>query len=149
MTTFLRWIADSGLMIHYHELDPLYWSVVDIVDSILFKLRDLALIQCHALLKSDLTAVSRSELQATIGLFYRYGYPDLASESRRSFLDDLIALLEHYGTVLHALNAFMLKQLLKGGRTLGSLDFIEGYPPNMSRKNRRDRVFGTHNANFP
>lgn len=39
LTTFLRWITDSGLMIHYHELDPLYWSIVDIVDSILSNLR--------------------------------------------------------------------------------------------------------------
>ena len=24
LTTFLRWITDNGLMIHYHDLDPLY-----------------------------------------------------------------------------------------------------------------------------
>ncbi len=34
LTTFLRWIADSGLLIHYHDLDPLYWSSADIIDSI-------------------------------------------------------------------------------------------------------------------
>ena len=131
LTTFLRWIAGNGLMIHYHELDPLYWSVVDIVDSILSKLHDPVLIQHHMLLKSDLVAVLRSDLPATIGLFYRYGYPGLAPESRKPFLNDLIALLEHYGAVLPPPNAFMLKQVLKAGRGLDSLDFIEGYPPNM------------------
>jgi hypothetical protein len=29
LTTFLRWIMEGGLMIHYHDLDPLYWSFVD------------------------------------------------------------------------------------------------------------------------
>jgi hypothetical protein len=66
LTTFLRWITDGGLMIHYHDLDPLYWSIVDIIDSILSELSDPALIQYHALLKSDLAAVLRSNLSATI-----------------------------------------------------------------------------------
>jgi hypothetical protein len=131
LTTFLRWITDNGLMIHYQDLDPLYWSIVDIVDSIIPELRDPMLFQHHALLKSDLAAVLRSNLPATIGLFYRYGYPGLAPESRKPFLNDLIALLEHYSAVLPDQNAFILKQVLKAGRRLDSLDFIEGDPPNM------------------
>jgi len=131
LTTFLSWITDNGLMIHYHELDPLYWSIVDIVDSILPKLGDPALFQYHALLKSDLAAVLRSDLPATIGLFYHYGYPGLTPESRKPFLNELISLLEHNSDVLPAPNANMLKSVLKTGRGLDSLDFIEGYPPNM------------------
>ena len=58
LATLLRWISDNDLMIHYHDLDPLYWSIVDIMDSPYPRLRDLrSLIQYHALLKSDLAAV--------------------------------------------------------------------------------------------
>jgi hypothetical protein len=131
LTMFLRWITDNRLMVHYHDLDPLYWSIVDIIDSILFRLRDPALIQYQALLKSDLVAVLRANLPATINLFYRYDYPGLAPESRRPFLNDLIALLEHYSAVLPAHNAFMLKNVLKAGRGMDNLEFIEGYPPNL------------------
>lgn len=131
LTIFLRWITDNGLMIHYQELDPLYWSIVDIIDSILSKLRDRALYQHHALLKSDLAEVLRSNLPATINLFHRYGYPDLGPQNRKPFLNELIALLEHYSDVLPAPNAMVLKDVLKAGRGLDSLDFIEGYPPNM------------------
>jgi hypothetical protein len=131
LTTFLRWIADNAMMIHYHDLDPLYWSTVDIIDSILFKLRDPFLIQHHALLKSDLATVLRSDLPTTISLFHRYGYPGLAPESRKPFLNDLVAVLEHYSAVLPEQNAFILRQMLKAGRGLDSLEFIEGYPPNM------------------
>lgn len=131
LTIFLRWITDNELMVHYHELDPLYWSIVDIIDSILPKLRDPALIQYHALLKSDLAAILRSNLPATISLFYHYGYPGLAPENRKPFLNELIALLEHHSALLPAQNAIILKQVLKAGRGLDSLDFIEGYPPNM------------------
>jgi hypothetical protein len=40
-------------------------------------------------------------------------------------------LLEHYKDALPAPNAAVLKNVLKAGRGLDSLDFIEGYPPNM------------------
>ena len=131
LTAFLRWIDDNGFMIHYHDLDPVYWSIVDIIDSIISKLHDPWLYQHHGLLKSDLAAVLRSDLPATIDLFYRYGYPGLVPENRKPFLNDLIALLEYYSAVLPAQNAIILKQVLKAGRGLDSLDFIEGYPPNM------------------
>jgi Protein of unknown function (DUF3800) len=129
LTTFLRWITDNGLMIHYHDLDPLYWSILDIVESIL--LGNPELFQYHALLKSDLAAVLRSDLPATIALFHQYNYPGLAPEGRRPFLNELIALLEYNSTVLPEFNATMLKGVLQMGRGLDSLEFIEGYPPNL------------------
>jgi hypothetical protein len=130
LTTFLRWITDNGLMVHYHELDPLYWSTVDIIDSIISVLGNPSLFQYHALLKSDLAEVLRSDLPATVNLFYRYGYPGLAPEGRKPFLDELIAFVEHNNAALPAFNATMLKGVLQSGRGLDSLDFIEGYPPN-------------------
>jgi hypothetical protein len=129
LTTFLRWITDNGLMIHYHELDPLYWSIVDIVDSIL--LGNPELFPYHASLKSDLAAVLRRDLPVTISLFYRYGYPGLTPEGRKPFLKELIALIEHNGAALPEFNATMLKGVLQIGRGLDSLEFIEGYPPNL------------------
>lgn len=130
LTTFLRWIADNHLTIHYHDLDPLYWSIVDIIDSILSELRDPALLQYHTLLKSDLAAVLRANLAATINLFHRYDYPGLAPESRKPFLNELIDLLQCNSDLLPETNAIVLKNVLKAGRRLDSLEFIEGYPPN-------------------
>jgi hypothetical protein len=82
-------------------------------------------------LKSDLAAVLRSDLPATIKLFYRYAYPGLAPEGRKPFLNELIALLEHNNAAPPSFNATMLKGVLQFGRGLDSLDFIEGYPPNL------------------
>jgi Protein of unknown function (DUF3800) len=131
LIAFLRWIADNGLMIHYHELDPLYWSTVDIIDSILSRIDNPMLVHYHALLKSDLTAVLRSDLAATIGLFHRYSYPGLAPESRKPFLDGLLELLEHNSATLPEFNATMLKGMIQAGRGIDSLAFIEGNPPNL------------------
>lgn len=131
LTTFLQWITDNMLMIHYHDLDPLYWSVVDIIDSIVPWLKNPALYQYHALLKSDLALVLRRNLAVTIGLFHRYGYPGLAPESRKPFLEELIELLESDSAALPEFNFLMLKGVLQAGRTLDNLEFIEGYPSNL------------------
>lgn len=128
LTTFLEWITDMGLMVHYHSFDPLYWSTADIVDSVLPNNANTLLHQHHALLKSDLVTVLRVDLAATTALFHRYGYPGLANAERKSFLNDLIQLLESNRAVLPEFNHFMLKGVLEAGRKLPRLVFIEGNP---------------------
>jgi hypothetical protein len=63
-------------------------------------------------LKGGLAAILRSDLPATVGLFYRYHYPDLAREDRKPFLNDLIALLERNHALLPDFNATMLRGVL-------------------------------------
>jgi hypothetical protein len=135
LTTFLRWISDNGLMVHYQELDPLYWSTVDIIDSILAKNGNAMLQHYHALLKGDLTTILRRNLSATTGLFHRHGYPGLAPASRKPFLDDLIELLEYDSSALSDFNRYMLKGVLQAGRGLDDLVFIEGNCPNLLIEN--------------
>jgi hypothetical protein len=118
-------------MIHYHDLDPLYWSIVDIVDSIFSGTNNPMLFQYHALLKSDLAAVLRNNLDATIVLFHRYGYPGLAPEARKPFLNDLLEILEQSSADLPEFNTYMLKGVLQSGRGLENLAFIEDNPPNL------------------
>ncbi|MBB4427857.1 hypothetical protein GGD66_006440 [Bradyrhizobium sp. CIR48] len=131
LTTFLQWIAGSELTIHYHQLDPLYWSIVDIIDSILPNLGDPGLFPYHVLLKSDLAMVLRCDIGATVHLFHAYGYPGLAPEGRKPFLQQLVELVDYHKAVLPTDNAMILRSVLRAGRSLKSLDFIEGYPSNL------------------
>jgi hypothetical protein len=135
LSVFLQWVSDSGLKIHYHALDPLYWSLSDIIDSILYRLDQPRFFQLHTELKSDLAVVIRANLSATTSIFYRYKYPDLAAESRKPFLDELLELLERSQGLLPEFNAMMLKGMLQAGRNLSSLDFIEGSTPHLLIEN--------------
>jgi len=129
LAIFLQWISDNGLLVHYHALDPLYWSLIDIIDSILYRLNDPRLTQHHIPLKADLAALLRANLPETTALFYRYNYPDLAPENRKPFLNEFITMLERSDDVLPELNSMMLKGMLQAGCDLPSLDFIEGFTP--------------------
>lgn len=131
LTTCLKWISDNRLMLHYHALDPLYWSLVDIIDSILYRLDEPRLTAVHAALKSDLATLLRANLPATTSIFFCYNYPNLAPDSRKPFINELLGLLEHSKDALPEFNAMMLKGVLQAGRDLPSLDFIEGFTPHL------------------
>jgi hypothetical protein len=77
----------------------------------------------------------RSDLPATVGLFYRYHYPDLVPGDRKPFLNDLIALLERNRAFLPHFNGTMLRGVLQAGCKLDSLAFIEGNTPNLLIEN--------------
>ena len=129
LAAFLQWVTQNDLLIHYHVLDPLYWSFIDIMDSILYKLAEPHLMAFHIHLKADLNKLLRVNLHETANLLYRYNYPDVAPESPKHFIDELIMMLEQSGDVLPGFNSMMLKGTLQAGRNLTSLDFIQGFTP--------------------
>lgn len=129
LTTFLQWLSANDLTVHYHELDPLYWSIVDIIDSIIYRLEDSALLAAHANLKSDLALVGRCDVPALAGLFHRYNYPSIAPPDRGAFLDELIAFVDRHGAVLPGRDAQLLKLVLREGQELRELSFIEENTP--------------------
>lgn len=131
LTTFLEWVLDSDLVVHYHALDPLYWSLVDIVDSILYGVGEPSLFPMHAQLKADLTTLIRAATPETASLLFHYKYPDVSPEEQCLFLNELLGILEKNNNVLPEFNANMLKGLLQAGRNLHSLTFIEGFTPHV------------------
>lgn len=92
------------------EIDPLFWSSVDIVDSILAERRDLAQARFyHLQIKSDLVALLRADPPATVRLFHDHGYPSLAAHERKPFIADLLALIEREQDAVDPFSYMMLK----------------------------------------
>jgi hypothetical protein len=129
LSTLLQWISDNGLVIHYQALDPFFWSVVDIIDSLLRDSLDLMLVRAHLVLKSDLTEILRADVPATIDLFHRYSYPGLAPEGRAPFLRELITMVRETRVMLRKPHANILEQVLRKGLELNGLVFIEDNAP--------------------
>lgn len=129
LTEFLRWLTDSDMVLHYQELDPLYWSIVDVIDSILHAHDNLTHMHAfHMALKSDLVVLLRGDLAETTKLFHAYGYPGLEPQERRLFTVDLLALIECQAHLIEHYNYMMLKGVIQAGRNADSLVFIEDNP---------------------
>jgi hypothetical protein len=129
--TFLRWIHDHGFFIHYRELDPMYWSTVDIIDSILYGLNTSYFNEHHMLLKNGLFSILQRDLRTTIRLFYNYDYPGLSAENRKPFIQELSHLIDQHIHTLPQINGKVLNMVINGARSLDSLPFIEGELPNL------------------
>jgi hypothetical protein len=128
---FLRWVIDTGLFVHFFALDPLYWSIVDVIDSILTEHGDAALFTTNWELKNDLYAVLRCDQNSTVDLFQRYSYPDVGRERRAAFVIELLDLLEARQNILPHFNYMMLKGVLQIARNLDSLPYLEDETPNV------------------
>lgn len=122
---FLNWIEDQDLLIHYFHLDPLYWSVVDIIDSVLLHKPELT--QHVFRLKADLYEVIKPDLAGVIEIFSKYNYPDVRSESIKPFTEELLERIEPNRLSVPDFNFKMLKYVLTFARGLPNLEFIEGY----------------------
>ncbi|MBX5196713.1 DUF3800 domain-containing protein [Rhizobium sp. NZLR10] len=131
LETFLRWLLEQGLFIHFSVVDPLYWSVVDIVDSILSNDEAAHLIPYERHLKNDLFTILRHDIKGLIDLFQRYEYPNVGQERRREFIEELLDLAEARSDLLDHFNYMMLKGVLQIGRKIESLPFVEDEAPNV------------------
>ncbi len=109
----------------------MYWSVVDIVDSIVGEAGHKQLMMISPVLKDDLYTILRYDLDETVELFKRYTYPDVGREQRPAFVRELIKLLNDRRDLLPDFNYHMLKGLLQIAERLESLPFLEDEEANV------------------
>jgi hypothetical protein len=130
MATFLDWLTAEDFLIHYQATDILYWSIVDIVDSVIAGAGQTQLFAFHLPLKDSLYSLLRFDIEGTAVLLGRYGYPDVG-ERRPAFIRELLDLLEAREGLLDHFSHYMLKGLLQMGRDIESLPFLDGETPNV------------------
>lgn len=131
ITNFLDWLRNENLWLHYQVLDVVYWSTVDIIDSIVAVLDEPQLIMSASSFKNDLYAVLRQDQVSAVALLNTYSYPDIAETRRVPFLRDLFAMLNVHQGLLHPFNYQMLKGVLDMAKNAASLPFLENEEPNI------------------
>jgi hypothetical protein len=126
----LDWVAAEGLLIHYIALDPLYWGLVDIIDSVISH-DHLAHMQAyHWQLKNDLFTVLAADWADTAELLHRYDYPDVGRADRAGFVGEVRDKLEDRQALLADFNYQVLKGVLDAGRKVDQLFYLEDETPN-------------------
>lgn len=126
LNIFLTWLANESFYIHFIALDPVYYSYVDIIDSM--PQMDMFDLGGRFILKNDLYRVLRRDLHVTQDILRRYSYPALASGDVKGFLNEVIELVEHGDALMPDFNRMMLKGVLQSGRSLSSLLLLDDMP---------------------
>lgn len=87
---FLKLVYSQRWCFHFLMAQPIYYSIVDIVDS-LFDNEVLTLNY-----KSLLYRIIRYDLDSSISIMKKYKYPNVKEKEVVSFLDELTTLVENY-----------------------------------------------------
>ncbi|MBS0470940.1 MAG: DUF3800 domain-containing protein [Proteobacteria bacterium] len=131
VSALLQWLLTEQLFIHYVVLDPLYWSIVDIIDSVLSDEANAYLQHAGLELKNDLYTVLRNDSAHLLAFLYRYSYPNIGRTDKEAFVRELLDMLEERSELLAEFNFQMLKGTLQIAVKQQALPYLEDEKPNV------------------
>lgn len=115
---YLKWLSDSGLYLHYSTLNNLFYSIVDIIDSLWMDFPQCLMYMWE--IKSafyDFTIGHRNEL---LDILYRYQYPNV--EDCKSFCFEICDLIYSYNNDDEYYPGFFLEMFRQMLKTAGKSD---------------------------
>lgn len=124
MARFLAWLTEHQLAIHYSSINIVYWSIVDIVDSILASKRFDAFSHGRREMKNELYRIAYMDKPAFLALMKRHGYPDIQHGKVADFMADLATFLSFHNPTVANLPTQMLKELVRKAQVLTGLPFL-------------------------
>lgn len=131
MGIVLSWLIDHGICIHYSNINILYWSILDIVESIVADDAFKAYIPLHKEMKNELYRIVACNIQQFLGILKSYGYPNIAREKTGEFLNEIENFLEVHNPEDTNLPTMMLKQIIHKAQRLPELMFLVDEEENM------------------
>ena len=124
MARFLAWLTECQLAIHYSSINIVYWSIVDIVDSILASKRFDAFSHGRREMKNELYRIARMDKPAFLALMKHHGYPDIQRGKVADFIADVATFLNFHNPTAANLPTHMLKELVRKAQVLTELAFL-------------------------
>ncbi|MEE3028850.1 MAG: DUF3800 domain-containing protein [Pseudomonadota bacterium] len=121
------WLNENEFYIHYFNLNPLYWSVVDIIDSIIGETHERAFIISHLQLKGDFYDLAMANRQTFLSRLSAFKYPDVDEAEAKDFCRWLIEFVKERSGSLQTYRTDMLKSLFERSLELDELPFISSF----------------------
>lgn len=95
LQSIFKELLSNRISIHYSSLNFLYYSIVDIIDSLI----EATGIDYHPFynraLKNDLYVCIKNNIEIFIEIFYKYNYPNIAIDNILQFIDELIQVFNN------------------------------------------------------
>ena len=127
LSTLLQWLLDNDFYLHYFNLNVLYWSIVDIVDSVIDNLdfpNKQFFIQSHMLVKSDLYKIVVHDETFFLNKLREFEYPNIKSDKVQEFTSFLIDFVKSNSEILSEDRKYLLNKFLEGAEGSSELFFI-------------------------
>ena len=127
VTTYMEWLHNSGLYIHYATVNSLYYGLVDLVDSIWEYRPEFAFnFEWVQYLKSELYNFCIEYLDEVLPLLYKYQFPNISREDKRAFCFFFCDFIQSYNddTTEAGFGMEVLRQMLKDVGRHGDISLL-------------------------
>ena len=134
VTTYMDWLYNSGLYIHYVTLNNLYYGLVDLVDAIWECYPEFAFnFEWVQYLKSELYNFCSKHLGEILPLLYKYQFPNIAREEKQDFCLEFCDFIESWNAETEKawFGMEVLRQMLKGVGRLGKISLLHDNDSNI------------------
>lgn len=121
LAPFLQWLLDQNIMIHYSALDPLYWSILDIIESLQADDR-FQIDECHMELKTELHHAVLQNLPGFLALLHGFSYPNLPREQVQPFMEAVVEFVDGHVVQDRSAATWLLRQTLRRAARLPALE---------------------------
>lgn len=111
LSLFLTWLLENEILIHYSALDVVYWSIIDIIDSLLGD--DFEIMLFHLELKNELHHVVSRNAPAFMSLLHSFDYPNVERAKVQPFLAAISQFLDTHAPTDRNIGATILKQTVQ------------------------------------
>ncbi len=129
--TFLKWMLDSGVIVHFSSLNNMYWSIIDLVDEALITEAGHVMMPFHKIMKDQLFYFVMGHLDEMTYILQNYGFPNLDSENIDPFaraVSDFI-LENNYDDTPELFYLEATRQLIKELKRENEMTFLSGGEP--------------------
>ncbi|WP_047418769.1 DUF3800 domain-containing protein [Cellulophaga sp. Hel_I_12] len=134
INTYLQFIDDEDILVHLSNINLLYYSIVDIVDSAIMNRKELLERgpQFVAELKNTMHQVLREHLDDTRALFFKFNYPNISQEDIPEFIAEIIAIANcNNEKIKNQKSLKILKEILDFSGKKQKMPFLGGEKDNM------------------
>ncbi|EOX6815097.1 DUF3800 domain-containing protein [Pseudomonas aeruginosa] len=123
LASFLQWLLDKNMMVHYSALDPLYWSILDIIESLQADDR-FQVNEYHMELKTELHHAVVQNLSGFLSLLHGFGYPNVLRGQTRSFMEAVLEFVNEHVPQDRSAATWWLRQTLRRAARLTSVELV-------------------------
>jgi len=123
----LDWLMSQNYFLHYQIIDPLYWGIVDTIDSIVMEIeiKPEQMFFLGQKSKADLHLVIQKNLSETEHIFSTFEYPNITTENISAFYKSLANMVEA-SNCLDPFHQKHLYDILTMGSKLDNLSVLGG-----------------------
>lgn len=122
--TLLEWLIDNGVFIHYTNFNILYWSLVDIVDSLWDEPEVRQYMPYVMHIKSELFNLANADLDRLVPIFKKYRYPNIQRSASSAFMMEFSFLLESVSKKPQSDISKLVIYMIRKAASLPELPFI-------------------------